>query len=93
MLPSYFLFQAVLGKVEAELANGLICGHAYSITAVRKVSIGQVFNMSLIADSKKEKNRNGIPVVWTYLLAMRPCSSLQLNADTLKKNRVRKRHH
>ena len=58
MLPSYFLFQAVPGKVEAELANGLICGHAYSITAVRKVSIGKVFNMSFIAESKKNpKNK------------------------------------
>ena len=80
MLPPYSLFQAVPGKVEAELANGLICGHAYSITAVRKVSIGKVFNMSSIADSKKNS-----PVVWTFLLAMRPCSWLQLNANTLKK--------
>ena len=37
----YYIFaflQAVPGKVEAELANGLICGHAYSITSVRMVS-------------------------------------------------------
>ena len=54
MLPFYFLFQAVPGKVEAELANGLICGHAYSITAVRHVSICKVLALRFVTESKKK---------------------------------------
>ncbi len=38
-----FILQAVPGKLEAELPNGLICGHAYSITSVNLVCIVHIF--------------------------------------------------
>ena len=92
MLPFYFLFQAVPGKVEAELANGLICGHAYSITSVRMVSISKVLSTSFVAERKNDPNGKNIPVVSSYLQEIRSCPSLWLNINTLKKNRMRKGH-
>ena len=44
----FFLFQADPNQLEAKLSNGLICGHAYSITAckyVSRTSLNSLFNL------------------------------------------------
>ena len=35
----FFVFKAAGGKIEEQLDNGLVMGHAYSITDVIKVSV------------------------------------------------------
>jgi hypothetical protein len=46
-LKSWFIFQADPNQLEAELANGLIMGHAYSVTAVKMVGVVQLHVMEL----------------------------------------------
>lgn len=53
LLSFVLYFQAVPGRVEAELANGLICGHAYSITNVILVSDLR-YNLSVCQSWREE---------------------------------------
>lgn len=37
----YFFYQARGGEMEAKTDTGLVKGHAYSVTAVKKIKLGQ----------------------------------------------------
>jgi len=59
----YLLLQAVGGRMEQRLESGLLTGHAYAISNVRKVWPGARF-WSHLTQNRSFRTRSSQPIFW-----------------------------